>query len=98
MFSTVIHREVPRQRAHGWRDSALILALFPALPCFAFAQIVVRGAYVRTLRGGLGIELLFGYHGDAAIVAHLDEFEAFGAAFIHPMPALEFFAHALDGA
>src|SRR3954454_3506546 len=63
----------------------------------AFPQIIVGGSE-RAIRRAIGIELLLGDHGNAAILAHLDQVGAARRSRIHPVPALEFGHDTIDGA
>src|SRR5665213_3533700 len=62
----------------------------------ALAQIIVGGAYLRTLRRAERIEILLRHDVDAAVCAHLDDVEPFLGILEHPVFAFELGGHALD--
>ena len=66
-------------------------------PVVALAQIVLGGAYRRP-RFAVGIEVLLGHHGDAAVLAHFDDVEAARRALEHPVLAFKLGSDALDRA
>src|SRR5258707_13416348 len=59
-----------------------------ALLLVALAQIILSGAHRRP-RLAVGIEVVLGHDGDAAVLAHLDEIETAGGAPEHSQPAFE---------
>src|SRR5262249_36115427 len=66
-----------------------------ALFVLTFAEIVVGGAQ-PTLRRAIWVKLGLGHHGDAAVLAHLEQFEAARRASEHPVLAFELCGHAVD--
>src|SRR4029078_11615039 len=66
-----------------------------SLQFLALAQIVLGGPH-RRARLGVGIEILLGHHGDAAVLAHLDDVETPRRAFEHPVLALKLCGDALE--
>src|SRR5262245_23713366 len=70
-----------------------------ALGLLAFAQVILRRARMGARRGAVGVEVLLGYDGNAAVVAHLDEVESLAAAaLVHPVLVGEPGRHPLDRA
>src|SRR5690348_15409365 len=78
----------PRRVFSGLGLVALLLAL---------TQIILSGSHGRPRRA-VGVEILLGHDGDAAVFAHLDDIEAARRTLEHPMLGFELGQDALDRA
>src|SRR5262249_48696137 len=81
------------------------LALAPArrslllpLCLLALAQVILGRTRVGARRRAVGVEVLLGDDGNAAVVAHADDVEPARSSLIHPVAALQLGDHTLDGA
>src|ERR1700682_4597673 len=89
-------RQTSRRRRVEW--SAAVSCARPSfVGLVTFPQIIVGGAE-RSIRCAIRIEMRFGDHGNAAVLAHLDEVDAARRSCIHPVPALKFGDDTIDGA
>src|SRR5262245_59914477 len=82
-----------------WSSAARSPSVLPlALLLLPLAQVVLRRTRRGARRRAVGVEVLLGDGGHAAVVAHPDHVEALRCASVHPVPALELGRHALDRA